>query len=196
MIRLTITRGARQWGNAEIEEAIPTLVIFARPFAGYPEALYKKGISGCIAKIRRNGKTAQDPAIKAISFLNNILARREALAISAQEAILLNPERYLAEGSSSNLFWARAGRLYTPGKSVGILAGITREVVLKLAKKENISVTEGFYRKSALYNADEAFITNTGFELMPLTQVDQNKIGTGRPGKVTTRLHKLFRTIF
>lgn len=191
MIRLTITRGKRRWQEANGED-IPTLVIFARYFEGYPEKLYKKGIACCIVTIRRNAKSAQDPAIKAISFLNNVLARREAMAMSVQEAILLNPEGYLAEGSISNLFWVRSGRLYTPGKSVGILAGITREVVLKLAKKEKIHLTEGFYRKGALCNADEAFITNTGFELMPLTQVDQKKIGTGRPGPVTKKLHELF----
>ena len=198
MIRLTITRGTREWGGGR-REAIPrsgcTLVIFARPFEGYPKALYKKGMLGCITAIRRNAKTAQDPAIKSISFLNNVLAMREATTLSAQEAILLNPQGFLAEGSVSNLFWVRARRLYTPAKSVGILAGVTRHFVLKCAKKEKIPIIEGVYRKSVLYNADEAFLTNTGFEVMPLTQVDQKKIGTGKPGPITTRLWSLLQRL-
>jgi branched-chain amino acid aminotransferase len=189
MIRLTITSGTRKW-QEQNGESIPTLVIFARHFEGYPEKLYKKGVDCCIASIRRNAKSAQDPGIKSISFLNNVLAKREATALSAQEAILLNPEGFLAEGSVSNLFWIRAGKLYTPAKSVGILQGVTRNLVLKLAKKERVPVTEGFYRKRVLYNADEAFLTNTGFEVMPLTQVDKMKIGTGRPGPITTRIRQ------
>ncbi len=194
MMRLTVTRGVNGWGQralrGETGEAIPTLVIFARPFEGYPDALYKKGITACIATTRRNAKSAQDPALKSSSFLNNVLARREANALSVQEAILLNPEGYLAEGSLSNLFWVRGGKLYTPAKSVGILEGVTRNLVLKLAN----CITEGFYRKNVLYHADEAFLTNTGYEVMPLTQVDQKKIGTGRPGPITKRLRQLFLT--
>ncbi|MBI3598819.1 MAG: aminotransferase class IV, partial [Nitrospirae bacterium] len=125
MIRITVTRGAREWQESS-GEVIPTLVIFARRFEGYPDKLYKKGIAGCLSTIRRNAKASQDPALKSISFLNNVMARREATALSAQEAILLNPEGFLAEGSVSNLFWIRAGRLYTPRKSVGILEGVTR----------------------------------------------------------------------
>jgi branched-chain amino acid aminotransferase len=168
MIRITISRGIDGWGGeAAGEFAIPTLVIFARRFEGYPEKTYKKGVSACIAVIRRNSRKSQDPAIKSISFLNNVLAMRGANALSAREAILLNPEGFLAEGSISNLFWICGGRLYTPSKSVGILAGVTRGVVLKLAKHEKIPFTEGFYKKNVLYRADEAFLTNTGFELMP-----------------------------
>ncbi|MBI3358920.1 MAG: aminotransferase class IV [Nitrospirae bacterium] len=193
MIRITVTRGAREWQESS-GEVIPTLVIFARRFEGYPDKLYKKGIAGCLSTIRRNAKASQDPALKSISFLNNVMARREANALSTQEAILLNPEGFLAEGSVSNLFWVRAGMLYTPGKSVGILEGVTREIVVKLAQKERIPITRGFYRKGALYNADEAFLTNTGYEIMPLTRVDQKKIGTGQPGPITTRLRQLFFT--
>ncbi len=190
MIRLTVTRGIHEWGGVGAAEAMPSLVIFARRYEGLPEKNDQEGMSGRIVTIRRNDKSAQDPALKSISFLNNVLARREAAVLSAQEAILLNPEGYLAEGSVSNLFWIRAGRLYTPEKSVGILEGVTREVVLKLAWKEKIPVTQGFYRKAVLYNADEAFLTNTGFEVMPLTRVDQKKIGTGKPGPITMRLRE------
>jgi len=195
MIRITITRGIHRWGEVKNRDAPPTLVIFARQFNGHPEKLYKNGIAACIATTRRNAKTAQDPAIKSISFLNNVLAKREATALSAQEAILLNPDGFLAEGSVSNLFWVCAGTLYTPGKSVGILEGVTRGVVLKLAKKEKISVAEGFYRKSVLYKSDEAFLTNVGFDLVPLTRVDQKKIGTGKPGPITIQLRSLFQRL-
>jgi branched-chain amino acid aminotransferase len=194
IIRLTLTRGVHEWGKFN-KDAPPTVVIFARPFAGFPEKIYKKGISACIATIRRNAKTAQDPAIKAIGFLNNVLAMREATALSVQEAILLNPDGFIAEGSVSNIFWVRAGRLYTPAKSVGILAGVTRAIVLKCAKKEKLCVTEGFYRKTALYKSDEAFLTNTGFEVMPLTLVNQKKIGLGRPGPITTRMRQLLKNL-
>ncbi|MEK7702567.1 MAG: aminotransferase class IV [Nitrospirota bacterium] len=194
MLRLTITSGKQGWHGLGASQKIapPTLIIFARGNAGYPESVYQKGMTGQIVTIRRNPKTAQDPALKAISFLNNVMARREALDASANEAILLNTKGDLAEGGISNLFWVRKGRLYTPSMSVGILAGVTRNLVLKLAKKEQLFVTEGFYKKAALLHADEAFLTNTGFEVMPLVRVNQKKIGNGKPGPMTKQLHQAF----
>ncbi len=198
LLRLTLTRGgpAPARGTAPANGTTPargpTLVIFARPNR-YPNALYQKGVTGQIVTIRRNGKTAQDPALKSISFLNNILAKQEAARAGAFEAILLNPSGVLAEGSTSNLFWIRAGRLYTPAASVGILAGITRGVVIASAKENSVEVKEGLYRKGDLFDANEAFLTNTGFELLPLIQIDQRKIGTGRPGRMTRQLHQFFQ---
>ncbi len=199
LLRLTITRGVPQpidpfrkgqGGKAPGLPIHPTLVIFPRP-CDYSNMLYKKGVIGQIVTIQRNAKGAQDPAFKSISFLNNVLARQEAA--SAFEAILLNHDGYLAEGSISNLFWVRDGRLYTPDLSVGILAGTRRALVIELAKENKIEVQEGCYRIGDFFHADEAFLTNTGFELMPLIQVNERKIGPGHPGLITRRLHDAFK---
>ncbi|MEK7702836.1 MAG: aminotransferase class IV [Nitrospirota bacterium] len=193
MLRLTITRGNQNWGHVQKAwQGAPTLVIFARGNPGHEESVYQQGITGQIVTIRRNPKTAQDPALKAISFLNNRMAKQEAASHGADEAVLLNTDGYLAEGSVSNLFWICDGIVYTPAQSVGILAGVTRNLILKLAKKERLSVAEGFYEKTALLEADEAFLTNTGFEVMPLTRVNQKKIGNGKPGPITQKLYQAF----
>jgi branched-chain amino acid aminotransferase len=181
MLRLTVTRGVLDK---------PTVVIFPKQNR-YKKALYRTGVMGQIVSIRRNRSEAQDPAIKAISFLNNLLAKQEAKG--PFEAIMLNSNRVLAEGSISNLFWIKKGVLYTPALSVGILAGLTRERIIALAKENRIPVKEGAYREEALFTAEEAFLTNTGLEVMPLVRVNKKKIGTGQPGELTQRVRRLFQ---
>jgi branched-chain amino acid aminotransferase len=188
MLRLTMTRGEGLWGPLDPAACKkPTIVIFARPFTGYPSEVYRKGMTASIVTVRQSG------GLKSTSFQNHILARREAAGKGMSEAILLTPKGYLAEGSVSNLFWVKKGRLYTPAVSTGILAGITRRLVLDLAQKAKIPTREGSYRPEVILNADEAFLTNTGFEVIPLTAVDQKKIGSGRPGSITKKILQAFQ---
>jgi len=192
ILRLTITRGEGMEGSFDITPDLqPTLFISARPFDGHPAESYQKGMTATIVTIRQ-GFAQEMSAFKSTSFLNRVLARQEAIRKGVSEAILLNAKGYLAEGSVSNLFWVRKGKLYTPSLSAGILAGVTRQIVLELAREAGISAREGCYRAEALLSADEAFLTNTGFELMPCTRVNERRLGAGRPGLFTKQLHQAF----
>ena len=191
-LRITISRGA---GDIGLDPALcptPTVVIMAKPLHPPTPEQYRTGVSLIVAKTRRNLPSALPPQIKATNFLNNILAKREAIAAGAFDSILLNWESYLTECTVSNLFFVRAGRLCTPALACGLLDGITRNIVLSLAQEAQISVDEGYFGVEAIYKADECFLTNTSMEVMPVTMVDGHPVGKGTPGLFTQELHRLF----
>lgn len=192
-IRLTLSRGPGELGLNPALCPEPTLVIMAHEFSGYPKELYRQGVSGSIVGVRRLAKEALDPAIKSQNFLNNILAKVEADRQGSFEGIMLNQAGYLTEGTVSNLFFVREGRLKTPSTSCGLLPGITRELVIELAGADDVVVDEGIFRPKELLEAEEAFLTNSGLEVMPLVEVNCQLIGNGSPGALTRRLHKLYR---
>lgn len=191
-LRITISRGA---GDIGLDPALcptPTVVIMAKPLHPPTPEQYRTGVSLIVAKTRRNLPSALPPQIKATNFLNNILAKREAIAAGVFDSILLNWESYLTECTVSNLFFVRAGRLCTPALACGLLDGITRNIVLSLAQEAQISVDEGYFGVEAIYKADECFLTNTSMEVMPVTMVDGHPVGKGTPGLLTQELHRLF----
>jgi branched-chain amino acid aminotransferase len=192
LLRLTLSRGEGTPGLNPAPCAAPTLVITARQFDGYPTDYYRNGVSGVIVQGRRNA-AALDPALKSISFLSNVLAKLEAKKRGAFEGLFLNTEGALCEGTISNLFWVREGKLKTAAAAAGILEGITRKVVLESATKMKIETEAGLYPAGDLFAAEEAFLTSSGLELMPLTEIDEKRVGTGRPGPLTQRLHHAFR---
>jgi branched-chain amino acid aminotransferase len=191
-LRITITRGT---GDIGLDPALcpsPTVVIMTKPLTPPSPESYREGISLAVAKTRRNLPSALNPQIKATNFLNNILAKREALAAGAFDSVLLNWESHLTECTVSNLFFVTAGRLCTPSLACGILDGITREIILALAKEEHIPVEEGRYGPDALRRADECFLSNTTMEIMPVTTIDDRAVGDGKPGPITQRLRQVF----
>jgi branched-chain amino acid aminotransferase len=191
LLRLTLTRGQGSWGIDYPPDTHPTMVIFTRPFTGYPGQ--KNGINVLIADTRKTPDESLDSSIKSLNFLNNIFARREASEQECKEAILLNKDGFVAEGSVSNIFWVSADVLYTPALDVGILPGVTRKVVLELAEKDNIPSEEGFYKPESLLSADEVFITNTGYEIMPVSKVNDTSYQS--PGPLTIQLLKAFQLL-
>jgi branched-chain amino acid aminotransferase len=191
-IRITISRGTGEIGLDPALCPTPTVVIMTKPLKPPSPQLYQEGVSLITAKTRRNLPSALDPRIKATNFLNNILAKREAVAAGAFDSILLNGELHLTECTVSNLFFVQAGRLCTPSLACGILDGITRDIVLSLAHDVQIPVEEGKFDLAALTRADECFMTNTSMEIMPVISVDSRMVGNGRPGPMTRRLHELF----
>jgi branched-chain amino acid aminotransferase len=193
-LRITITRGPGQIGLDPALCSRPTVVIMAKPLAPPASMLYETGVALIIARTRRNLPGALSPQIKATNFLNNILAKREAVAAGVYDSVLLNWEGRLAECTISNLFFVAGGRLRTPSIDCGILDGITRDVVLKLAEGDGLAVEEGFYSTDDLYEAEECFLTNTSMEIMPAVTVGGRPIGSGKPGAVTRRLRSLFAT--
>jgi branched-chain amino acid aminotransferase len=143
--------------------------------------------------VRRNHPRSLDPAIKSSNLLNNILALREARARGAEEPVLTTLEGLIAEGASTNVFVVKHGALLTPPLSTGILGGITREILLELAESLEIPGREAALERGDLVGADEAFLSSTTREVMPIRQVDETPVGDGRPGPVTRRVLDAFR---
>ncbi|MBI4708138.1 MAG: branched-chain-amino-acid transaminase [Candidatus Omnitrophica bacterium] len=189
-IRLTVSRG---YGSIGLDPELckeATFVIFANEFRAYPEEYYEKGIKLIIAETRRNLKEALNPQIKSLNFLNNILAKIEAKGKGAYEALMLNSKGNLTEGTISNLFFVSNNTLCTPSIDCGILDGITRNVVISLAKKKGIAVKEDKFGKEDLYNASGVFITNSTMEIMPVCQVDEVEYTVGN---ITKLLHTAYK---
>jgi branched-chain amino acid aminotransferase len=193
-LRIVVSRGIGDCSYRFDTVRGPTIVMVCKPFSPYPDWHYEDGIRVAAVGVRRNHPQALDPAIKTSNLLNNVLAVREAQARSAEEAILLNQEGFLAEGASTNVFFATSSVLRTPPLAAGILAGITREVTLELAQDLGIAVRQEPVRLDELLAADEAFLTSTTREVVPLREVDDHVIGDGRPGPTTRRLLAAFRT--
>ena len=192
-LRITVSRGTGEIGLDPSLCKTPTLVVIAKPFQPYPDSLYRDGVSVTVAKTRRNLQEALPPQVKSLNFLNNIMAKMETKATGAHEAVMLNHRGDLAEGTTSNIFVVQNGRLRTPAIECGILDGITRNIVLRLASESGIPTDETRLTVDDLLRAEECFLTNTTQEVLPVTRVDSKMIGDGRPGEITRRLHALFR---
>ncbi|MDZ4854573.1 MAG: aminotransferase class IV [Nitrospirota bacterium] len=191
-LRITISRGA---GDIGLDPALcptPTIVIMTKLLHPPSPELYRTGVTLIVAETRRNLPSALSPQIKATNFLNNILAKREAIAAGAFDSILLNWESHVTECTVSNIFFVRAGRLCTPALACGLLDGITRDIVLSLAQEAQIPVDEGHFGVEDMYQADECFLTNTSMEVMPVTMLDRHPVGKGTPGLLTQQIQRLF----
>lgn len=166
--------------------------ITTSPHITYEKKLYKTGIYAMIAQVRRN-ETSPLVGLKTLNYLENILAKRKASSLNFGEAIFLNTKGYIAEGTVSNIFLIKNDRLITPDLTQGILPGITREVILELADKNNIPTEEREVTREELFAADECFLTNSLMEIMPLVKIDKIMIGNGHPGTITQLLHQQYQ---
>jgi len=192
VIRITVSRGPGPSGLDPELCKKPTFVIFATKFIEYPKQCYGKGVKISIVKTRRNIFSALNPQIKSLNFLNNVLAKIEAKKENSFEALMLNYRGYLAEGTVSNVFFLKGNSLYTPGISAGILDGITRKTVLAIAREYGFKIRQGKFRKNTIYGAEEVFLSNTTMEVMPVSSVDNVRIGT-KAGKTTKLLHQAYK---
>ncbi|HET7745891.1 MAG TPA: aminotransferase class IV [Vicinamibacteria bacterium] len=187
-IRLLVTRGVGDATYRFDRVKGPTVVILAKPFEAFPESLFTDGIPVIVASVRRNHPRALDPAMKSNNLINNILATREAQGKGAFEPILLNELGEVAEGAGSNVFIVRGGALLTPPLEAGILPGVTRAVLLEIAPGLGIPAREEPIAVKDLLGADEAFITSTLKEALPIATVDGRPIGGGRPGPLSRQV--------
>jgi branched-chain amino acid aminotransferase len=193
-IRLVVTRGVGTLGLNPFTCENPTVFIIADNIQLYPEELYEKGMKIISAATVRNHPLAIPPQVKSMNYLNNILAKIEALDNDVPEAVMYNHEGYVAEATGDNVFTVRKGIIYTPPAEAGALEGITRDVVIRLAKKEGIEVVEKNLTRFDLYISDELFLTGTAAEVIGIVEIDGRVIGDGRPGPVTKQLRdKFFR---
>jgi branched-chain amino acid aminotransferase len=195
LLRITLSRGAGPWGPDLPAGARPTLVVMARPMVKLPPGRYARGVKILIVPFERLGSRSSVSRIKSTNFLVNHLARREARRFGAEEGLMLNADGHLTEGTVSNIFMVRKGRLLTPSLDCGLLDGITRRVVLELAESLGIPARETHLKPGDLSRADECFLTNTSMEIMPVTRVGTLRVGSGRPGEVTKRLAGAFREL-
>ena len=165
----------------------PTVLILAGHYQPYPEEVYQNGFRAVVSSIRRNSQSPLS-RLKSANYLESIQARQEARAAGVDEALCLNEKGLVAEASMSNIFVVTDGILKTPGQESGILPGITRETILELASQLTIDTLEHDIRLDELFHAQEAFLTNSLIEVMPLTEIDGKPIGSGRAGSITKRL--------
>ncbi|OGR82314.1 MAG: hypothetical protein A2902_00935 [Elusimicrobia bacterium RIFCSPLOWO2_01_FULL_64_13] len=195
LVRATITRGKSPLGYDPRSAKKPTLAIAASPIRNDLPELWRRGVAAAVVKIRRNPPASLDPAVKHTNSLNGILAKMESLEAGAFEGIFLNLDGFVAEGTISNLFAVRDGRLRTPSLDSGILDGVTRRAVLEIARRARIPCREARMRPEEIFRADEIFLTSTTMEVMPVVRVGRRRIGPGVPGPVTRSLQTLFREL-
>jgi branched-chain amino acid aminotransferase len=187
-IRLIVTRGVGTLGLNPNRCKKPCVIIIAGKIQLYPPELYERGMEIITVPTTRNLHSALNPAIKSLNYLNNILAKIEANIGGYEEAVMLNAEGYVAECTGDNLFIIKDGRMATPPLSAGALYGITRGVVIEMAREGGIDVSEPNLTRYDLFNADECFLTGTGAELIPVVKIDGRVIDNGKPGPITKSL--------
>ncbi len=192
-IRLVVSRGAGDLGLDPRKCPRASIVVIADTITLYPEAVYREGMRVVTVATRRNQNEALSPRVKSLNYLNSILAKLEANHLGYPEVLLMNSEGFITEGSGDNIFVYRRGTLMTPPNTSGILEGITRGVILEIAREAGIPVAETDFTRHDLYTADEAFLTGTAAEAIPLVEADGRAIGTGKPGAVTLDLIRAFR---
>ncbi len=194
-IRLVVTRGKGDLGlDMRKCKGGSTLFIIADKIELYPDEYYEKGLTLITSTIRQKGLDQVTPSVKSLNYLANIMARAEASAAGAQEAILLNAHGHVSECSGDNLFFIKNGKIFTPPTSAGILVGITRQVVMELCEQKlKIKVIERNFPRYDLYSADEVFLTGTGAEVIAGVKIDGRTIGKGVAGPLTRELIKHFR---
>ncbi len=194
-VRLVVTRGPGGLGLNPRGCKAPSVIIIADKIQLYPAELYERGLDIITVPTTRNLHSALNPAIKSLNYLNNILAKIEANNGGCEEAIMLNSEGYVAECTGDNVFIIKAGQMFTPPLSAGALYGITRSVVMDMAREASIPVSEPNLTRYDLFNADECFLTGTGAELIPVVKIDGRVIGAGKPGPVTQSLVQRYRAL-
>jgi len=193
-IRLTVSAGEGDMTPDPSTCSSPTVLIAAQNLVPLPSEKYKTGFRAALSFLRRNSQSPLS-RLKSTCYMENILARMVARAAGCDEAIFLNEQGYLAEGSTTNVFLVSNGELITPSFESGVLPGITREAVLEIARASNIKTQERQVELKELIEAEEAFVTNSVLELMPLTWFEGKTIGAGKAGQLTKELLASYRKI-
>jgi branched-chain amino acid aminotransferase len=194
-IRLVVSRGPGDLGLDPNRAPKANIIIIVEQLAIYPEEAYLNGLKTVSVSTRRNIPDALNPKIKSLNYLNNIMVKIQANLAGVGEAIMLNSQGYVAEGSSDNIFIIKRGVVYTPPCYIGALEGITRAAIIEICQKVGIPVKEEPFTLHDVYVADEVFFTGTAAEVIAVREVDARVIGQGKAGPITTRLLKEFRAV-
>jgi branched-chain amino acid aminotransferase len=194
-IRLVVTRGGGSLGLDPNRCSDPQVIVIVDDISLYPVEFYEKGLEVITASIVRNHANAVNPRIKSLNYLNNILAKIEAVRAGCQEAVMLNPNGEVAECTGDNIFLVKRGVLRTPHLAAGILEGVTRNAVIELAREAKVPVQEMALTRHDIYSADECFLTGTAAEVVAVVKCDGRPIGNGKPGPVTRQLRERFHQL-
>jgi len=194
-IRVLLTRGIGELTYDPAATPTPSVVIIVKPQVDPPEAAYLYGVKVTIVDIIRNHPGSVNPIIKSNNLMNSALAMQEALRRGAFEGVMRNYRGELSECTTANLFIVRGGVVMTPPLASGLLPGITRELVFEIGRDIGVDVREAVLHDEDFYRADEAFLTSTTRELVPITSVDGRPIGSGKPGPLTNALLDGYRRI-
>ncbi|WP_053219884.1 branched-chain-amino-acid transaminase [Virgibacillus senegalensis] len=192
-IRVVVSRGQGNLGLDPSNCSEPRLVVIAEALALFPKELYERGLRVGSVASRRNRPDVLSPQVKSLNYLNNILVKLEANQAGVDEALMLNDQGYVTEGSADNVFIVKNGTIFTPPVYLGALEGITRNAIIDLAEKNGYTLKETPFTRHDVYVADEVFLTGTAVEVIAVVEVDGRKINDGKPGKVTNHLLKEFR---
>jgi branched-chain amino acid aminotransferase len=194
-IRLVVSRGPGDLGLDPRRSPKANVIIIVEQLAIYPEEAYLNGLKTVSVSTRRNIPDALNPKIKSLNYLNNIMVKIQANLAGVGEAIMLNSQGYVAEGSSDNIFIIKRGIVYTPPCYCGALEGITRAAIIEICQKIGYAIKEEPFTLHDVYVADEVFFTGTAAEVIAVREVDARIIGEGKAGPITTRLLKEFRDV-
>lgn len=194
-IRVVVSRGKGNLGLDPSSCSKPSVIIIAEELSMYPKEYYERGIKIASVASRRNRPDVLSPQIKSLNYLNNILVKLEANQAGVEEALMLNDQGYVTEGSADNIFIVKNGAIYTPPVYLGALEGITRKRYPRYCKSQGLEVRESPFTRHDVYVADEVFLTGTAVEVIAVIDVDGRKISDGTPGEVTKVLLEEFRKI-
>ena len=192
-IRVIITRGEGIIGLDPQLAIKNNLVIICKALPENPSWWYHSGVEVIVANVKRNPIDSIDPSIKSGNYLNNVLAYAEAKNQGAFDAIMLNHEGHVTEGTTNNIWIIKNDIIITPPLKSGLLSGITRMSLIQLAKENGLKLEERTFTPQELYSADECFLTSSTKELVPIIKIDGKSIGSGAPGKQTQQLHLLYK---
>lgn len=191
-IRLVITRGVGGLGLNPYLCETPSMFIIASTISLYPAEHYEEGLELITCATRRPAPGALSPQVKSLNYLNNVLAKAEAIKAGCVEGIMLNEQGYVAECTGDNLFLVKDGQVLTPPVSDGSLNGVTRLVIFELCEQAGLILSEKSLTRYDVYTADECFLTGTAAEVIPATKLDEREIGDGKPGPITKQLIAAF----
>ncbi|MCP8615749.1 branched-chain-amino-acid transaminase [Salirhabdus salicampi] len=194
-IRVVVSRGVGNLGLDPTHCSNPRVIIIAEALALFPKELYEKGLKLGSVSTRRNRPDVLSPQVKSLNYLNNILVKLEANQAGVDEALMLNDQGYVTEGSADNIFIVKNNVIYTPPVYLGALEGITRNAIIDLAKEKGYEVKEEPFTRHDVYVADEVFLTGTAAEVIAVVEVDRRQIQNGKPGEVTNHLLSEFRKV-
>jgi branched-chain amino acid aminotransferase len=194
-IRLVITRGVGSLGLNPFQCPRPSIIIIANSISLYSPERYEKGLNLITCATRRPTPAALSPQVKSLNYLNNVMAKIEAIQAGCEEGIMLNEQGYVAECTGDNVFIVKRGQVFTPPIAAGALDGITRQAVIELIDKLGLSCSEKMMTRHDLFTADECFLTGTAAEVIPAVQLDRRIIGSGQPGPVTLQVVAAFHDL-
>jgi branched-chain amino acid aminotransferase len=194
-IRHIVTRGVGDLGLDPRKCANPSVIIITDTIKLWPEEVYETGLTVVTASTPIPQREALSPRVKSLNYLAHILAKVEGIQAGADEVIMLDSSGTVAEGSGQNIFVVKGRAIRTPPAHAGILKGVTRDVVIELAREAGYDMQETMLNRYDIYTADEAFFTGTAAEVVGIRQLDGRVIGGGRPGPVTRDLRTRFQTL-